>query len=249
MNRVPLPWNVGSHAKVPRDISDLLLLDVNSGICEKSSRVEELISAIQKFIYRSRTGLESGFNISPHLIQLWEGRFASFNIWKKCKSREIYKENWIDWEELEKARKVEAFRFLEQELRRARLTVPIPGGLEWWPNQRPPSNYIPVKLQASEPSKIKLFNTRPFPDGVPEGLGLLGTPERDARLSWLAPIVRDCSTDIIKFEHQPNNSQPNNSPGSTNQIVVPGEEEENENVKKLPFWIQLQYDLAHVLFV
>ena len=39
---------------------------------------------------------------------------------------------------MEKARDVEAFRFLEDRLRDPQLTIATPGGLEWWPDQRPP---------------------------------------------------------------------------------------------------------------
>ncbi len=42
----------------PRDLSDLLLLDVETGVCEKASRIEEAITAVQTFVRRSRLGLE-----------------------------------------------------------------------------------------------------------------------------------------------------------------------------------------------
>src|SRR6516162_4233468 len=35
----------------------------------------------------------------------------------------LYKENWIDWGELEKASKSEAFGFLDEQLKRATLTI------------------------------------------------------------------------------------------------------------------------------
>jgi hypothetical protein len=185
MNRVPLPWGAGQFAREPRDLSDLLLQDVEAGPCQRASRIEDAISAVQAFVQRARLGLEPGFTVSPAFVPLWDRRFATFRIWEACKRREIYRENWIDWDELQEARKTEAYRFLESELRRSTLTVAVPGGLEWWPDQRPPAYPSLVTLQAREPSGIQLF--RPGP--VPEGLGLLGTPGRDARPSWLAPIL------------------------------------------------------------
>jgi hypothetical protein len=186
MNRVPLPWGPGLHALAPGDLGDLLLEDVETGICEKASRIEDAISAVQTFVQRARLGLEPGFTVSPAFARLWDRRFATFHIWQACKRRDIYHENWIAWEEIEKAQKTEAFRFLESELRRGTLTAPVPGGMEWWPNQRPPG-YLPLSvLQAREPAEIQLLRMGP----TPEGFGLLGAPERDARPSWLAPILR-----------------------------------------------------------
>ena len=44
MNRVALPWAPGKFAQEARDLSDLLLLDVEAGLCEKASRIEEAIT-------------------------------------------------------------------------------------------------------------------------------------------------------------------------------------------------------------
>ncbi len=188
MDRVLLPWGAGLHAKEPRDLSDLLLQDVEAGIRERASRVEDAISAVQAFVQRARLGLEPTFVVTPALVQLWEGRFATFRAWETCKRREIYRENWIEWDELEKARRIEAFRFLEDRLRRIDLTWPVPGGLEWWPDQLPQAHDPITVLQSADPSVIKLFQPGPL---LPEGLGLLGSPERAGRPSWLAPVHRE----------------------------------------------------------
>jgi hypothetical protein len=187
MDRVALPWGTGGtglHARRPCDLSDLLLQDVEAGLCERASRVEDAVSAVQTFVQRARLGLEPGFPVGPAFCQLWEKRFASFRAWQSCKRREIYRESWIDWDELAAARHSEAFRFLESELRRSTLTVAAPGGLEWWPAQALPVYPSLTLLQAREPAEIQLLNP------APEGLGLLGSPERQARPSWLAPVVR-----------------------------------------------------------
>lgn len=180
MNRVSLPW--GGHAHEPKDLSDLLLLDVETGLCETASRIEEAIGAIHLFVQRSRLGLEPGWSPSPEFILLWERRFATFYVWEACKHRELYRENWIDWEELEKARHTEAFQFLEAELRRTTLTVPIPGGLEHWPNQRLPIHPGIMLMQVREPDRLKQLSPSP------EGFDLLGSLDRHACPSWLAPL-------------------------------------------------------------
>ncbi len=185
MDRVALPW--GGHAEVSRDMSDLLLQDVEVGTCQRASRIEEAITAVQTFIQRARLGLEPGFVVTPAFALLWDRHFATFYTWQICKRHEIYRENFIDLEELQKARKTEAFQFLEHELRRATLTVPIPGGLEYWPGFRPPIYPGLTVLQAREPSEIQFLTPGP----LPEGLDLMGTPESDARPSWLAPIHRE----------------------------------------------------------
>jgi len=130
MNRVPLPW--GGYARAPKDLSELLLLDVEVGLCERASRVEEAVTAAQTFVQRARLGLEGSASLPDALVLLWDRRFATFRTWEACKRRELYRENWIAWNEMAKARGTEAYRFLESELRRADLTVPAPGGMTFW---------------------------------------------------------------------------------------------------------------------
>ena len=119
-NRVPLPWSASTYATKPADLSDLLLLDVETGICEKASRIEEAITAVQTFVRRSRLGLEPDWKVGREFARLWDSRFETYRIWERCKLRELYRENWIEWTERGKARRIEAFRFLESELRNAR---------------------------------------------------------------------------------------------------------------------------------
>ncbi|MEE8550195.1 MAG: neuraminidase-like domain-containing protein [Gemmatimonadota bacterium] len=193
MNRIGLPWSPGEFAAVPRDLSDLLLMDVEAGICDRASRVEQAISSIQTFVQRARLGLEPGFPVVPAFVLVWDRRFTTYRTWEVCARHEMYSENMIDWREIERARHTEAYQLLESELRSADLTVPVPGGLEWWPDRSPPIFPSLMTLQAGEPSRIRLFETDPAVQNgpYPEGLGLMGTPERDARPSWLSPIQRE----------------------------------------------------------
>jgi hypothetical protein len=180
-NRVALPWAPGQFVTQPRELSELLLLDVEAGICEKATRIEDAISVCHCFIRRSRLLLEPGWTVTREFAELWDRQFATLEIWQACKRRTFYKENWVDWSDLKKAQGVEAFRFLEDKLRSAKLTVAVPGGTEWWP-EKLPSAQEPPALQRREPSSIHAL------EAPREGLNLLGTPERDARSSWLAAV-------------------------------------------------------------
>jgi hypothetical protein len=220
MDRVPLPWPPNGTAQSPKDLSALLLLDVQVGICEKASRIEEAISAVQSFIRRARLGLEPSWTITPQFALLWDREFATFKIWEACKRRKIYKENWIDWDEFSKAKKIEAFQFLESELRRCTLTMPVAGGGEYWPDQLPPSHPALLFLQRRDPSSLRLLNP------AREGLGVLGTPEWDARPSWLAPLASE-------------NDQ-EESPPAPVEIALPAasRSQDSSTATPLPFWIE-----------
>lgn len=180
MNRVPLP--AGGGATAPKQLSEVLLLDVEAALCERTSRIEEAISAVQAFVQRARLGLEPSLAVTPAFALLWDRRFATYRVWEACKRRSVYQENWVEWDELDQARGTEGFRFLEAELRRAALTSPVPGGVEYWPDQRPPDHRGLTVLQAREPAHIQRV------DPQHHGFDLLGSPERHARPSWLAAL-------------------------------------------------------------
>jgi len=186
-NRVLLPWSSSSYATRPADLSDLLLLDVETGVCEKASRIEEAISAVQTFVRRSRLGLEPGWTVGGEFIRLWDSRFDSYRVWERCKLRELHRENWIEWIERDKARRIEAFRFLECELRNATLTVAAPGGLDWWQDDVKPLEHAPTLIQKKVPSELEPL-TAPPPSATREGLATLGSPDYAARPSWLAAV-------------------------------------------------------------
>jgi Tc toxin complex TcA C-terminal TcB-binding domain len=183
MNRVALPWLPGQFAAIPRELSAFLLLDVEAGIGEKASRIDEAITAVQQFVRRARLNLESDWKVSPEFARLWDRQFASFEVWQACKRRHLYKENFIEWDELEKARHVEAFRFLESELCSSTLSVAVPGGVDWWPDERPPGHGGLETLQSSEASELQLL---PNPR---EGLNLIGSTECAAQPSWLTTVL------------------------------------------------------------
>jgi hypothetical protein len=180
MNRVTLPFAPGTFATRAKDLSELLLLDVETGICEKVSRIEEAVTAVQTFVERARLSQEPTFVVTPAFASVWDEIFATFRIWQACERRRLYRENYTEWTEHDRAIQTEAFRFLESELRRATLTAPKPGGMEYWPEPDWPRHPSLIRLQHREPSHLKQVPQS-------ENLGLMGRPERHARPSWLAP--------------------------------------------------------------
>lgn len=261
MDRVLLPGLAGQIARTPRDLSELLLQDVDAGICERSSRIEDAISSIQAFVQRARLGLEPSLVVSEEFALFWDRTYATFEAWQTCKRRELYRENWIEWDELEQARRVEAFRFLEEELRRSSLTVAVPGGMEWWPGARPPIHSSLEFLQAREPSGIRLLLQGPPPTGNElERLGLEGTPEHDARPSWLAPVTLEARswtppekpmddgdehgdvgnhvTTAIALVEGPGGDQPRVATAVAGEGGGGGEGVTSSDNDRLPFWIQ-----------
>ncbi|MEU5402910.1 neuraminidase-like domain-containing protein [Streptomyces sp. NPDC005963] len=178
MDRVTGPD--GTPVAEPGRLSEVLLIDVAAGPCRRASRIEEAISAVQLYVRRALLGLEPRFTATPAFRQLWERCFANFGLWATYTGRQVYRENWIDWEEFEHAHRSEAFRFLTDELRRSALTIAVPGGLEHWPGPRPPDHPGLTPLQATEPAGIASLSP------AREGYDLLGTPERHATPSWLS---------------------------------------------------------------
>ncbi len=186
-SRVPLPWSASTYATKPGDLSDLLLLDVETGVCEKASRIQEAITAVQTFVRRSRLGLEPNWKVGREFVHLWDSRFETYRTWEKCKRREIYRENWIEWTERGKARRVEAFRFLESQLRSSTLTMAAPGGLDWWQDDDKSLEQAPKLLQKRVPSELTAL-TAPPGSTTREGLTTLGSPEYAASPTWLAAV-------------------------------------------------------------
>lgn len=229
-NRVPLP--LGGFAIKAKDLSDLLLMDVETGLCQKASRIEEAITAIHLLIQRARLGLEPGFVATNEFIRVWDSHFASYRIWEACQRRLVYLENWIEWDELKKAQKAEAFQFLESELRRSALTIPVPGGLAYWNGPRPPDHPGLTLLQHRELATIQLL------DPAPEGLGLIGKPDRHARPSWLASLN---ASSRIQTPDNPDDvpflDRPNDQPAGVLAVRAAVNMQQTAS-SDLPMWLQ-----------
>ncbi|HTY26981.1 MAG TPA: neuraminidase-like domain-containing protein, partial [Mycobacterium sp.] len=179
-NRVHLPS--GQFATTPHDLSDLLLLDVQAGHHEKASRIQDAVTAVQTFIRRSRLGLEPAWPITRDFARLWDCRFDTFHTWRRARTRELYRENWIEWEELGDARRTEAFQFLQSQLPTSTLTMAAPGGLDWWPDDNTDLETAPELLQRRVPSHLQTLTAER------EGLTTIGYPEYADEPTWLAAL-------------------------------------------------------------
>jgi len=195
MDRVALPWQPGQFATGPGDLSDLLLLDVEAGLCQRASRIEEAITAVQSFVRRSRLGLEPGWTVTSEFARLWESRFENYRTWERCRRRELYRESWIEWDELREARRIEAFRFLESQLRSSALSLAAPGGLDWWADDDADLEQAPELLQRRVPAELRPLS--PLPKSASrEGLATLGSPEYAAQPTWLAAVPQVSSATV-----------------------------------------------------
>jgi hypothetical protein len=187
MDRVSLPASgagAGTYATTPRDLSDLLLQDVEAGITERTTRLDDAIHAMQTFVQRARVGVETSFPISREFAMLWDYRFAAFQTWAAWKRREVYRENWIQWDELQQLEDIESFKFFRNQLRQSVLTTVEPGRPMWWGNPEPSHGPTLQTIQTREMASFDVQKESTF-----EGMSLVGTPLRDGRPSWLAPIL------------------------------------------------------------
>ncbi len=195
-DRVPLPWQPGTFATAPGDLTDLLLLDVQTGLREQASRIEEAITAAQSFIRRSQLGIEPGWTMTREFARLWRSRFETYQTWERARRRELYRENWIEWDELARARRIEAFRFLESQLRTSTLTLAAPGGLDWWADDDRALERAPELLQRRVPSEFRALPAAPPTTSgtvstqptTREGFTVLGRPEHTGQPTWLSTV-------------------------------------------------------------
>ncbi|PMD58002.1 uncharacterized protein K444DRAFT_664882 [Hyaloscypha bicolor E] len=183
-NRVPLPFNKGAFASSPLDLTDLLLLNVEAGVHERTTRVDDALDSIHRLVSRIRLGLEPEIQPNPEFKELWDTKFKTSKVWEAQKRRQIYQENWIQWDELHKAEKSEGFRLLTNELRRNVLTIPKPGGHMSWPAAHVPSSRITTELQNLELPSLELSPA----DTAIDGVNLLALPSHGARKSLLSSV-------------------------------------------------------------
>ena len=119
---------------------------------------------------------------------LWDSQFSTFEAWQIRRRRVLYNENWIHWEELETARKSEAFKFLERELKRVNLSMPIADPSLPWPTD---NSNLPVgtldPIQSGDYASLNLQIQ--VTQSQQEGISLIGQPDRDGQPSWLSPVT------------------------------------------------------------
>ena len=113
-------------------------------------------------------------------MQLWDSKFDTYRTWERCKRRELYRENWIEWKEFGKARRIEAFRFLESEFRSSTLTLAAPGGLDWWADDDKALEHAP-NFSSGDFLPNSTLCSRPARDSAYSAF-----PEYAAQPTWLA---------------------------------------------------------------
>jgi hypothetical protein len=185
MNRVSLPTtSTSTYATSPADLSDLLLQDVETGLSEHTSRIDDGIHAAHTFVHRARLGLEPSFSPTPLFLMDWESTYASFSSWVSWKRRAVYRENWLQWDELQALERYEGFRFFREQLRRDVLALAVPGRPMWWES---PDFSTGSVLQALQKRELAGFAIQQ--EATPEGLTLIGTPMNDGQPSVVVPIA------------------------------------------------------------
>jgi hypothetical protein len=244
LDRVALPWPPEAYAATAGDLSDLLLLDVEAGVCEKASRIDEAITAVQSFIRRARIGLEPGWRVTGEFTRLWDSRFATYRTWERCKRRELYRENWIEWDERSKARRIEAFRFLESELRSSTLTLAAPGGLDWWADDDKTLEREPGLRQRRVPSELRPLSAPPE-SVTREGLGTLGSPEYATTPTWLTPVPQGSESNGSNGSNGPADATGTPSAadaaprsGATARDLVQAAARGSAAAQSLPLWME-----------
>ena len=237
--RVSLPFattatGTPTAAASPRDLSALLLYDVEPGTCERTSRIAQAVASVQTFVQRIRLGLEPGYTLPPGFRNRWEGSsgIASFGGWRTRARHRLYGENWIQWEELETSRRSEAFRFLERGLAERDISLPeesaafattgsmqLPGPDAGFPD-----------LQSARWSTLAEQTNAPD-----EGTELLATPFRDGQPSWLAPPYLDSTPAESDSGNETGSSAVTKVPRIQKKLISPPPSLDQVNI---PMWFQ-----------
>lgn len=244
LDRVQLPGGPPkTYARSPEDLSDLLLLDVTAGLSERTTRIDDAVTAVQAFVERALLRLEPGVHLGRAFREMWPERLATFRTWQACKRRELYPEDIIECEELERARRHEAFRLLEDELRVASLSIPVPAGIQHWDGRRPAPHACLTVLQAAEPSTLHL----PLgPAGAvaeaaapTENFGLLGRPDRAGRPAWLS-AVQTTPQPTGQGTQVPSTVRPAARRRAAAAVGTPPPDRQG----RLPYWIEAAVELG-----
>ncbi|KAL3442233.1 hypothetical protein BJX65DRAFT_226796 [Aspergillus insuetus] len=177
--------STGEYATSSTDLSGLLLVDVDCSIQETVTRIENLLVAVQTLVQRAILGFERHLTLPQVFFSKWKKQYATHAIWRLCKKQQLYPENWIQWKDLDRAKKSEGIRFLNQELARTAHNLALPAESTYF--QALPDEYAqnsPLNpIQSRE--RFDIQPVRTVPD---EGLRLMGTPGFAGRPSWVAPI-------------------------------------------------------------
>ncbi|KAB5542517.1 insecticidal toxin complex protein [Coniochaeta sp. 2T2.1] len=219
-----------------RYLGDTLLIDVEAGIDETTTRLDDAVATAQRFMQRVVLGLEADyFSASDALLKRWECELSSFDRWQAAQRRKWYAENWVQWEEAGKLEVCEGFQSLKKFLGAGVSTLALPERNLYWQDEGkdlPPSG----AMQISSAQKFGLSERRQAAD---EGLRLLGTPDHSGRPTWLASLpalAREFPGDGggRREAHELTNSIGPTHDAKAAQVIVPG----SASLDHIPLWIQ-----------
>lgn len=222
------------------DLNDRLLMDVEAGLNETATRIDDAIAAVQRFMQRVILGLEgTTFLPGESLLQRWECEFSSFEKWQAVQRRKWYYENWVHWEEAAKLAKSEGFQSLKKSLRADVSTLSGPGRGQYLPQPSFPA--VPGKRSIPGVQSFTLSTQYGARD---EGLRIIGTPDYSASPTWLttAPALAR-KLPLPGNDDEPQNpdlakltplTALSNGAESALGILLPGA----EALDHIPIWIQ-----------
>ncbi|MCX5578925.1 neuraminidase-like domain-containing protein [Kaistia terrae] len=139
LDRCSFPHLIGAphFARRARDLSELLLLDVEAGPTLQAPRIESAAASFRTLVQRLRLGLEanSGIAVGQDFFERWDTRFADYRRWEAGKYHAAYAENYREADLVERAAGTETFKLLEHRLPAAELAL----DQDWsiWPSILP----------------------------------------------------------------------------------------------------------------
>ncbi|KAF1962680.1 hypothetical protein CC80DRAFT_541833 [Byssothecium circinans] len=133
---------LNTHNYPATDLADRLLLNVKARIDETTTRIDDAIGAVQRFMQRVKLGLEASlFRPDEALLERWECELSSFDKWQAAQRRKWYCESWIHWEEAAKLSRSEGFQSLKKSLGAHVSTLSRPERGQFW--DQPSSSSVP----------------------------------------------------------------------------------------------------------
>jgi Tc toxin complex TcA C-terminal TcB-binding domain len=220
------------------DLADRLLLDVEAEVGETTTRIDDAIAAVQRFMQRLVLGLEgASFEPSEEVLKRWECKFSSFDKWQAAQRRRYYFENWVHWEEANKLSRCEGFQSLKKSLKADVSTVSVPVRSQFW--QQPPLPPTQEKLGISSDQSFTLTSSNSL-HSRDEGLRILGTPDHSARPTWLttaselAVTIPDDGWERDSHNRLASNGLHKSKEKQLDSIILPG----SESLATIPLWIQ-----------
>ncbi|KAH6845653.1 insecticidal toxin complex protein [Chaetomium sp. MPI-CAGE-AT-0009] len=234
---------LAAHDHPTTNLNDRLLMDVEAGLSETTTRTDDAIATVQRFMQRVILGLEGAtFVPSKSLLRRWECELSSFEKWQAAQRRKWYYENWVHWEEATKLSESEGFRSLKKSLRADVSTLSGPMRGQYLPQPTLPD--VPGKRRISGVQSFALSSQYNARD---EGLRLVGTPDHSASPTWLttAPELAQKLPDpsFRGDDDEPQNpdlakltrlTDSSNGAESALGILLPGA----EALDHIPLWIQ-----------